>query len=64
MEEEEEEDLKQEENVLKERRGPNLSNDIRATLVDLNHGLTLREAGLRFQILPDIVVDKTHVLIL
>lgn len=33
------------------RRGPNLSNDIRATLVDhvVNHGLTLREAGLRVQ---------------
>lgn len=33
------------------RRGPNLSNEIRATLVDhvVNHGLTLREAGLRVQ---------------
>lgn len=33
------------------RRGPNLSNEIRATLVDhvVNHGLTLKEAGLRVQ---------------
>nr|XP_023693770.1 uncharacterized protein LOC111857305 [Paramormyrops kingsleyae] len=33
------------------RRQPNLSNEIRATLVDhvINHGLTLREAGLRVQ---------------
>jgi len=33
------------------RRGPNLSNYIRATLVDhvVNNGLTLREAGLRVQ---------------
>ncbi len=31
------------------QRGPNLTNEIRATLVDhvVNHGLTLREAGLR-----------------
>ena len=31
--------------------GPNLTNEIRATLVDhvVNHGLTLREAGLRVQ---------------
>ena len=39
------------------RRGPNLSNESRATLVDhvVNHGLTLREAGLRVsQILVDI----------
>ena len=34
-----------------ERRGPNLTNEIRATLVDhvVNHGLTMREAGLRVQ---------------
>ena len=34
-----------------QRRGPNLSDEIRATLVDhvVNHGLTLREAGLRVQ---------------
>ncbi len=33
------------------QRGPNLTNEIRATLVDhvVNHGLTLREAGLRVQ---------------
>lgn len=33
------------------RRGPNLTQEIRATLVDhvINHGLTLREAGLRVQ---------------
>lgn len=33
------------------RRGSNLTNEIRATLVDhvVNHGLTLREAGLRVQ---------------
>lgn len=33
------------------RRGPNLSDEIRATLVDhvVNHGLTLREAGQRVQ---------------
>ncbi|KAK0153557.1 hypothetical protein N1851_004664 [Merluccius polli] len=33
------------------RRGPTLSNEIRATLVDhvVNHGLTVREAGLRVQ---------------
>ena len=33
------------------RRGPTLSNEIRATLVDhvVNHGLTLRAAGLRVQ---------------
>ena len=32
-----------------QRRGPNLSNEICATLVDhvVNPGLTLREAGLR-----------------
>ncbi|KAL0153361.1 hypothetical protein M9458_051331, partial [Cirrhinus mrigala] len=33
------------------QRGPNLTNEIRATLVDhvVNHGLMLREAGLRVQ---------------
>ncbi|KAL1280017.1 hypothetical protein QQF64_014617 [Cirrhinus molitorella] len=33
------------------QRGQNLTNEIRATLVDhiVNHGLTLREAGLRVQ---------------
>ncbi|XP_056441215.1 uncharacterized protein LOC130378498 isoform X2 [Gadus chalcogrammus] len=33
------------------QRGPNLTNEIHATLVDhvVNHGLTLREAGLRVQ---------------
>lgn len=33
------------------QKGPNLTNEIRATLVDhvVNHGLTLREAGLRVQ---------------
>ena len=33
------------------QRGPNLTNEIRATLVDhvVNHGLTLRGAGLRVQ---------------
>ncbi len=33
------------------RRQPNLCNEIRATIVDhiINHGLTLREAGLRVQ---------------
>ena len=33
------------------RRGPNLTQEIRATLIDhvINHGLTLREAGLRVQ---------------
>ena len=33
------------------RRGPNLTQEIRATLVDhvINHGLTLREAGQRVQ---------------
>ena len=37
------------------RRGPNLSTEIHATLVDhvMNHGLKLREAGLRVQILAD-----------
>lgn len=34
------------------RQGPNLSDEIQATLVDhvvINHGLTLREAGQRLQ---------------
>lgn len=35
----------------KRRRGPNLTQEIRATLIDhvINHGLTLREAGRRVQ---------------
>ena len=47
---EEEEDFKQEVK-LKRRRGPTLSNEIHATLVDhvVKHGLTVREAGLRVQ---------------
>ena len=55
-EDEDEDDLKQEENVLKEEEDQISQMKFAQTLVDcvVNHGLTLREAGLRDQILADI----------
>ena len=45
--EQEEEEEEEEEQIREGRRG--ISDEIRATLVDhvINHGLTVREAGLR-----------------